>query len=84
MKLLILSFIIWGVSLSVNGQNITYGRVIDEHSQPMPYVNIVLLNHTDSTFIQGVVSKDDGTFIIPTKHQDDLLKVSSVGYLSES
>lgn len=82
MKLLILSFIIWGVSLSVNGQNITYGRVIDEHSQPMPYVNIVLLNHTDSTFIQGVVSKDDGTFIIPTKHQDDLLKVSSVGYVS--
>ncbi|MBM6993636.1 MAG: outer membrane beta-barrel protein [Prevotella sp.] len=82
MKLLILSFIVWGVSLSANGQNITHGRVIDEHSQPMPYVNVVLLNHTDSAFIQGVMTKDDGTFSIPTENQNDLLKISSVGYVS--
>ena len=57
------------------------GRVIDEHSQPMPFVNVVLLNRADSTFTQGAVTKDDGTFSIYTDKQDGLLKVSSVGYM---
>ncbi|MBP3243703.1 MAG: TonB-dependent receptor [Bacteroidaceae bacterium] len=59
--------------------NIT-GRVIDGLSQPMPFVNVVLLNRVDSTFIQGFVTKDDGTFTIPIDRNDGLLKVSSVGY----
>ena len=31
--------------------NIT-GRVIDEQSQPIPFVNVVLLNRADSAFIK--------------------------------
>ena len=64
------------------------GRVIDEQSQPMPFVNVVLVNRADSAFIVGAVTKDDGTFTIETDKQDDgeqqssgLLKVSSVGYI---
>ena len=62
--------------------NIT-GRVIDEQSQPMPFVNVVLLNRADSAFIVGVVTKDDGSFIVETDRNDGLLKVSSVGYLTQ-
>ena len=56
------------------------GRVIDEQSQPMPFVNVMLVNRTDSAFIQGTVTKDDGTFIIETDRNNGLLKISSVGY----
>ena len=67
------------VTMTVQGQEIT-GRVIDEQSQPMPFANVVLVNRTDSAFIVGAVTKDDGTFSISTDKQGGLLKVSSVGY----
>ena len=68
------------VAIASNAQGI-YGRVIDEHSQPMPFANVVLVNRTDSAFVAGAVTKDDGTFSISTDKQDGLLKVSSVGYI---
>ena len=61
-------------------QNIN-GRIIDEQSQPMPFANVVLVNRSDSAFIAGAVTKDDGTFSISTDKQDGLLKISSVGYI---
>ena len=39
-------------------QNIT-GRIIDEQSRPMPFANVVLVNHADSAFIAGAVTKVD-------------------------
>ena len=68
------------VAIVSNAQSIN-GRVIDEQSQPMPFVNVVLVNRADSAFIVGAVTKDDGTFTIETENQDGLLKVSSVGYI---
>ena len=68
------------VTLTGQAQKIT-GRVIDEQSQPMPFANVVLLNRTDSVFITGTVTKDDGIFTIETEKQDGLLKVTSVGYI---
>lgn len=56
------------------------GRVINEQAQPMAFVNVVLLNRSDSTFVTGEVTKADGTFFIETDRKDGLLKVSSVGY----
>ena len=67
------------VTMTVQGQEIT-GRVIDEQSQPMPFANVVLVNRSDSAFVAGAVTKDDGTFSISTDKQGGLLKVSSVGY----
>ena len=67
------------VAIASNAQGI-YGRVIDEHSQPMPFANVVLVNRADSAFTAGAVTKDDGTFSISTDKQDGLLKVTSVGF----
>ncbi|MBQ9637220.1 MAG: outer membrane beta-barrel protein [Prevotella sp.] len=82
MKRLILFSVMCLVAMASNAQGIS-GRVIDEQSQPMPFVNIVLLNRADSAFIAGAVTKDDGTFIIETDRNDGLLKVSSVGYATK-
>lgn len=65
------------------GNSTIRGRVIDEQSQPLPFVNVVLLNSADSAFIQGTVTKGDGTFTIETDRNDRLLKVSSVGYQTQ-
>ena len=67
---------------SITAQCIT-GRVFDEQSQPMSFVNVVLLNRADSAFIMGTVTKDDGTFTIETDRNDELLKVSSIGYQTQ-
>lgn len=58
------------------------GRIIDELSQPMAYANVVLVCHTDSSFIAGTVTNNDGTFSIVTDRNDEILKISSVGYVS--
>lgn len=57
------------------------GRVTDEQTQPMQFANVVLLNRSDSAYIAGAVTKDDGTFTIETDRNNGLLKVSSVGYI---
>ena len=68
------------VAIASTAQGIS-GRVIDEQAQPMPFANVVLLSCSDSAYIAGAVTKDDGSFSIATDKQDGLLKVSSVGYI---
>ncbi len=59
------------------------GRIIDELSQPIAFANVVLLNRSDSTFIHGVVTKDDGTFTIQTDCNDGLLKIFGICYVTK-
>ena len=68
------------VAIASTAQSIS-GRVTDEQAQPMPFANVVLLSCSDSAYIAGAVTKDDGSFSIATDKQDGLLKVSSVGYI---
>ena len=57
------------------------GRVMDEAGNALPYVNVVLLNKTDSSFVRGVVTDEEGGFRIESEHpESQLLKFSSVGY----
>lgn len=69
------------LALKVNAQTFI-GRVIDEQSQPMPFANVVLVNRSDSTFVAGAVTKNDGIFSIISDCSGGLLKVSSVGYIT--
>ena len=80
MKRLILFSMMCLVAIASTAQSIS-GRVTDEQTQPMPFANVVLLNRSDSAFIAGAVTKDDGTFTIETDRNNGLLKVSSIGYI---
>lgn len=64
----------------VSGAQAISGRIVDEQNKPLEFVNVVLLNSDDSSFVQGTVSENDGTFIITMPRKDGILKVSSVGY----
>lgn len=59
------------------------GLVVDEEGQPMPYVNVVLLEPADSSFIKGVITDQDGFFQIEGQDMKGLLRVSSVGYQTQ-
>ena len=67
------------VALASSASTIT-GRVLDEKRLPLAYANVVLLNPADSTFVQGTLSADDGTFAVSTNRPVGILKISSVGY----
>lgn len=56
------------------------GMVVDEKQQPMPYCNVLLLT-ADSVFVNGCVTKEDGTFLMTGEAEAPyLLKVSYIGY----
>lgn len=60
-------------------QNIT-GKVMDMKGEPLAFANVVLLNRTDSAFVKGAVSGEDGSFVIDTSCNGGIIKVTSVGY----
>lgn len=60
-------------------QNIT-GKVMDTKGEPLAFANVVLLNRTDSAFVKGAVSGEDGSFVIDSSCNGGIIKVTSVGY----
>lgn len=54
-------------AISSLAQGIT-GKVVDETDGPLDYVNVVLLNKNDSTFISGTVTNADGEFLFEPVH----------------
>lgn len=57
------------------------GTVRGDKSEPLAYANVLLLSKSDSSFVTGCVTADDGSFILPGAYQEDcLLKVTYIGY----
>ncbi len=67
------------------GQTFTIsGKVVDEQNQVIPYANILLLQATDSTFVQGTSADEKGFFVLSEVEPDlYLLQASYVGRGSE-
>ncbi|MDF0706931.1 outer membrane beta-barrel family protein [Flagellimonas okinawensis] len=60
------------------------GKVVDEQNQIVPYANILLLNATDSTFVQGSSANEEGLFeLLEVEPNLYLLQASYVGRGSE-
>lgn len=56
------------------------GTIVDNNGNPLEFVNVVLLNPADSTFVQGTTSGHDGKFTIVTPETGGILKLSCIGY----
>ncbi|MDR0973549.1 MAG: carboxypeptidase-like regulatory domain-containing protein, partial [Prevotellaceae bacterium] len=85
-----LKSIFWGLTLFLtsgsllHAQTIT-GRVVEaDGGEPLPFVNIAILQLPDSTLVTGAVSDDDGryTLTLPETSASLLLNASSIGYRS--
>lgn len=55
------------------------GVIVDEQGQPIPLVNIALLNPQDSTYLNGGVSNESGVFVIPCETNPVLARISHLG-----
>ena len=56
------------------------GMVMNEKNEPMPYCNVLLLT-SDSTFVNGCVTKNDGSFLMMGEEGTPYsLKASYIGY----
>lgn len=56
------------------------GRVVDDKGQPLPFSNVVALSLPDSSFVTGVMTRDDGSFTLEAPAEGRLLRFSLVGY----
>lgn len=71
--------------LSLNTNSIysqIYGYVKDEQNTSIPYVNVVLLSPTDSTFVEGTTTNTNGYFYFNkySNLSNLLIQLSSIGY----
>ena len=74
-------FVLTGIILpvSLSAQTVS-GKLIDENSQPLPYANVVLLSLPDSAFVSGTISGEDGAFTLEATSENQIVKISSIGY----
>ncbi|MBQ6203592.1 MAG: TonB-dependent receptor [Prevotella sp.] len=56
------------------------GTIVDEHSQPVAFANVAILNPTDSTILSGGVSNEAGQFVVPYEQEKVIVRISYIGY----
>lgn len=56
------------------------GKLVDENNAPLPYANVVLLSLPDSAFVTGTTSAEDGTFSLSPTSQQQIVRITSIGY----
>lgn len=82
-KILINVMLLLFVAVNGSAQFIT-GSITDRQGLPVEFANIVLLSVPDSSFLQGTVSDESGSFRIQTGDSISIrtyvIKISSIGY----
>ena len=66
-------------NLACIAQSIT-GKIVDEQGNAIQFANVAMLQSKDSVFVKGVVSDENGSFILNTPHQNGIVKVTCIGY----
>lgn len=57
------------------------GNITGSNEQPIPFVNVILLNSTDTSLVTGTLTNEMGHFLIENiKPGSYILRLSSVGY----
>ena len=76
-------FVVFLICISCNlaciAQSIT-GKIVDEQGNAIQFANVAMLQSKDSVFVKGVVSDENGSFILNTPHQNGIVKVTCIGY----
>jgi outer membrane receptor protein involved in Fe transport len=78
-------FLFLGISIQSFSQsrNVTVSGMVKDNGTPLSYVNVVLLNEKDNSFVSGTVSNDEGRFSLANvKPGNYELTFSFVGYLT--
>lgn len=79
MRYFVVLLIYISCNLACIAQSIT-GKIVDEQGNAIQFANVALLQSKDSVFVKGVVSDENGSFILNTPHQNGIVKVTCIGY----
>lgn len=79
MKYFVVLLIYISCNLACIAQSIT-GKIVDEQGNAIQFANVAMLQSKDSVFVKGVVSDENGSFILNTPHQNGIVKVTCIGY----
>lgn len=64
--------------------DVVKGQVLDEHQKPLPFANVVVLSTDGSSSVSGCVTAEDGSFTLPLSDKNVKLRVSFVGYQTQT
>ena len=78
-KTFLFTFLMVFLPVILSAQTVS-GKLIDEKNQPLSYANVVLLSLPDSAFVSGTISGEDGSFTLEATSQNQIVKISSIGY----
>ena len=78
----VLLMIVMSLCLVAKAQTVN-GVVVDEKNEAVVFASISLLQASDSTFVTGTTTDENGFFKIEDDGQDKILKVSYVGYATQ-
>lgn len=79
MRYFVVLLIYISCNLACIAQSIT-GKIVDEQGNAIQFANVAMLQSKDSVFVKGVVSDENGSFILNTPHQNGIVKVTCIGY----
>jgi hypothetical protein len=80
MKKIVLYFFLLMIPSLLPAQSIN-GSIVDSQNVPVAYANVFALDENDSSFIQGCITKKDGSFSMKVPaNRSYLLKISSVEF----
>ena len=79
MKKILSSLLCFGSFLFLNAQDVVKGTILDQSNNPIPYVNIGVLNTAT-----GTVSNEGGRFelVVDKVNPGDTIKISAIGFSS--
>jgi len=80
----VLSLSLQAQTVQAQSGNSISGRLIDKDSEePVPLANVRILRQSDSTFVTGKESDENGRFIIPVSRGNYIVQISYIGYQNE-
>lgn len=65
----------------LHAQNVI-GKLVDNDNNPLVGANVLLLSKVDSAYIAGTITDNDGTFVLESAKDGDILMCSYVGFQS--
>jgi len=83
--LLLILFILPLVAVAQSNTVTLSGKISDKaNNQPLPYVNVVLVNATDSAFVAGTITNESGQYTLPGITPGNyVLRSTLVGYTNQ-
>ena len=78
--LIVSVFCMQSVFASASSAVTYHGKVVSEAGTPIPFVTIVALTPSDSAYVTGAMTDDNGQFSFAAEQRSLLLKATNVGF----